>query len=188
MRRAWAGAVRHSVILLAAAVAALAPAAACAQEVFAGVYVHGVDTPFTLYTGEDGTDLELGYRFAPLKALHAIGSPSPYVIGSLNTVGDTSFAGVGLDWRFGLKGPLYIRPGVGIVVHDGPGHRVDYTRHEETDLGSRVLFEPELGLGYQLDPKLSFEASWTHISQGRLFNAHQNPGIDMWGVRANYRL
>ena len=89
--------------------------------------------------------------------------------------------GVGLDWRFSLKGPLYIRPGVGIVVHDGPSYRVDYTRHEETDLGSRVLFEPELGVGYQLDPKLSLEASWTHISQGRLFNWNQNPGIDMWG-------
>jgi hypothetical protein len=187
MRRPQRPAMRKCLIL-AAALAALVPAAASAQEVFAGAYVHGVDTPFTLYTGEDGIDFELGYRFAPIKALSAMGSPSPYVIGSVNTVGDTSFAGAGLDWRFSLKGPLYVRPGVGVVVHDGPGHRVDYARHEETDLGSRVLFEPELGLGYQLGPKFSLEASWVHISQGRLFNAHQNPGIDMWGVRANYRL
>jgi hypothetical protein len=53
-------------LILAAALAPLVPVAAPAQEVFAGAYVHGVDTPFTLYTGEDGTDIELGYRFAPI--------------------------------------------------------------------------------------------------------------------------
>src|SRR5207237_8958292 len=134
-------------LTLAAALAPLVPAAAPAQEVFAGAYVHGVDTPFTLYTGEDGTDIELGYRFAPIKALHALGSPSPYLIGSVNTVGDTSFAGIGLDWRFSLKGPLYIRPGVGVVGHDGPRYRVDHARHEATDLGSRALVALAVGTG-----------------------------------------
>ncbi|MEO6152030.1 MAG: acyloxyacyl hydrolase [Croceibacterium sp.] len=179
-------------LALPAALAALAiPAAASAQEVFAGVYVHGVDTPFTLVTGEGGIDLELGYRFAPITALSAIGSPSPYVIGSLNSVGDTSFGGVGIGWKFTLGkhgSPVYLRPGVGLIVHDGPSHRVDRVRRVETDLGSRVLFEPELGLGYEFTDKLSAEASWTHISHAQLFNSRQNPGIDMWGVRINYKL
>jgi lipid A 3-O-deacylase len=175
-------------LLLAALAGAAVPAGASAQEVFAGVYKHGVDTPFTLYTGEGGADIELGFRFAPIAALSAIGSPAPYVLGSLNSQGDTSFAGAGIGWRVGLTGPLYIRPGVGVIAHTGPSHRVDLGHNQETDLGSRVLFEPELGLGYQLNPRLSLEASWTHISGARLFNAQQNPGIDMWGARLNYHL
>ena len=167
---------------------AMLPSAASAQEVFAGVYKHAVDTPFSFDTGERGADIELGFRFAPIRALHAVGSPSPYVIGSLNTVGDTSFVGAGIGWRVGLAGRLYLRPGVALIVHTGPSYRVDLATGRETDLGSRVLFEPELGLGYQLSPKVSLEASWTHVSHARLFNAHQNPGIDMWGGRVNLRL
>lgn len=178
----------RSILVLATVAAVAVPAAAPAQEVFAGIYKHGVDTPFTLYTGEGGADIELGYRFPGIEALSAIGSPSPYVIGSLNTAGETSFAGLGLGWRFGLKGPAYIRPGVGLIAHTGPSYRADVARNQETDLGSRVLFEPELGLGYRLTPTISAEASWAHISGARVFNAQQNPGIDMWGVRLNYHL
>ena len=57
-----------------------------------------------------------------------------------------------------------------------------------TDLGSRVLFSPELAVGARLSQRLSAEASWVHISGARLFNNEQNPGIDMMGVRLNYRL
>lgn len=173
--------------LLAALGVLAAPAAATAQEAFAGVYAHAVDTPLTLATNEGGTDVELGYRFAPLVALTAIGKPSPYLVGSLNTAGDTSFGGAGLSWRIGA-GPLYLRPAVGLVVHDGPRYRVDPATGLRSDLGSRVLFEPELGLGYQVTGKVALEASWTHISGARVFNSQQNPGIDMWGARINYRL
>ena len=55
--------------------------------------------------------------------------------------------------------------------------------HIRTDLGSRVLFEPEIGLGYRLDGKTAVEASWVHVSQGQIFDSQQNPGIDMMGVR-----
>jgi len=172
----------------AAALAALVLAApAAAQEVFAGVYVHEVDTPLTLHTGESGADIALGYRFAPVAALKAVGSPAPYVIGALNSAGDTSFAGAGLSWTIG-KGPLYVRPAVAVVIHDGPDYRVDPLTRRRTDLGSRVLFEPELGIGYRVNGRVSVEASWMHISQGRLFNWQQNPGIDMIGARLAYRL
>jgi len=172
----------------AAALAALVLAApAAAQEVFAGVYLHEVDTPLTLHTGESGADIALGYRFAPIAPLKAVGSPAPYVIGSLNSAGDTSFAGAGLSWTIG-KGPVYVRPAIAVVIHDGPDYRVDPLTRRRTDLGSRVLFEPELGIGYRVNGKVSVEASWMHISQGRLFNWQQNPGIDMIGARLAYRL
>lgn len=175
---------------VAAAVAALAvpliAGEAAAQEVFAGIYAHEVDTPLTLRTNETGVDIELGYRLAPIEALRAIGRPAPYLVGSLNTAGDTSFAGAGLSWTLG-KGRFYARPALGVVVHDGPSRRVDPVAARRTDLGSRVLFAPELGLGYRVTDKLAVEASWVHISQGRLFNWQQNPGIDMIGTRLVYR-
>ena len=163
------------------------PGVAAAQEAFAGVYVHGVDTPFSLYTGEGGADLVAGVRSEPIRALSPVGSPAVYAVGSINTAGDTSFIGAGLSWRFG-GGPIYVRPGLGLVVHDGPGLRFDPARNERTDLGSRVLFEPELAVGYQVNDTLSVEASWMHVSHARLFDSQQNPGIDMMGVRVNSRL
>ena len=158
-----------------------------AQEVFVGGYVHGVNTPLTLDSGERGADFMAGYRFAPIEGLAFIGKPAPYLIASLNSRGDASFAGAGLAWKIG-KGPVYLRPGVGIVVHDGPSYRVNAAGDMRTDLGSRVLFEPEIALGTRLTDRISIEASWVHISHARLFDGGQNPGIDMFGVRLGYRL
>jgi hypothetical protein len=170
----------------ALALASLA-APAGAQEAFAGLYVHGVDTPLTLHTGESGADVAVGYRLAPLEPLRAIGAPAPYLIASVNSGGDTSFAGVGLSWRFNA-GRVYLRPAVAIVVHDGPERRFHLPGGLRTDLGSRVLFEPEVGIGYQLDERLAVELSWMHVSHAQLFDRKQNPGIDMIGARLNWRL
>jgi len=171
----------------AVALALFGHAPAQAQEVFAGAYVHGVDTPFTFETREGGTDLALGVRLDGIEALDFIGRPAPYAIASINTRGDTSFAGAGLSWTID-KGRFYLRPAVGLVVHDGPDRRVDPATRIRTDLGSRVLFEPEIGIGYRFSERFSAEASWMHISQARIFDSQQNPGIDMMGVRLVHRL
>ena len=176
-------------LILPAAVLASAAASspAAAQEVFAGAYVHAVDTPFTLRTEEGGADIQIGYRFARQESLDFLGSPAPYLLASVNTVGDTSFAGGGLSWKIG-RDALYVRPGLGIVVHDGPSERYSARDGKRTDLGSRVLFAPEIAVGTRLSDRLSVEASWVHISHARLFNWDQNPGIDMMGVRLNVAL
>ncbi len=175
-------------LLATAATLAAIPPSAHAQEVFGGVYAHAVDTPFTLETTETGSvDIAAGVRFEGIEALDFIGSPEPYVVGSLNLSGDTSFAGAGLAWTIG-KGPFYVRPGIGLVVHDGPELRVNPATGLRTDLGSRVLFEPEIGVGYRISERASVEAHWMHISQGQIFDSDQNPGIDMIGVRVNWRL
>ena len=166
-----------------ALMAGLLPASAMAQEVYGGVYAHGVETPFTFDTNEGGIDVQTGVRFGPIEGLADV---QPYVFGSVNLHGDTSFVGAGVSWKAEL-GPVYLRPGVGLVIHDGPELRVDPADGYRTDLGSRILFEPEIAVGVDLDESWSVEASWVHISNARLFNSEQNPGIDMMGLRVNRR-
>jgi lipid A 3-O-deacylase len=164
---------------------------AAAQELFGGAYVHGADTPLSPSTGEHGLDLQVGYRFAPIDRLSVIGKPSPYLIASANTSGGTSFVGAGLSWKIGLgrsRGALYLRPGLGFTINNAPSYRVDRASRYRTDLGSRVLFEPELAIGTRLTPRLGLEASWVHVSHAGLFNSEQNPGLDMLGLRMTYAL
>lgn len=160
------------------------PASADANEMFGGVFAHDVDTPLTFGGFEEGADLQLGWRGAPIRALRAIGAPSPYLFGSLSTAGDTNFAAAGVSWKIG--GRLYLRPGVGVAIHDRDSLIVGPDGFRR-DLGSRILFEPEIGVGYQVSDRVSLEASWVHISQAQLFD-RQNPGMDSIGVRLHYRL
>jgi hypothetical protein len=177
--------MKRTFIAAAAAALAAATTPASAGELYGGVYKHAVDTPFTLDTQEGGVDLQLGYRLDPILPIAKI---EPYVFGSLNSEENgTDFIGAGVGRKFGLGG-FYVRPGVGLVVHNAPDVRVNPATGLRTDLGSRVLFAPEIALGIAVAPRISVEASWVHISNARLFNSQQNPGIDMIGVRANLKL
>jgi lipid A 3-O-deacylase len=163
---------------------AAAPAVANAAEVFGGVYVHDVRLPTDLSGIEGGADLMLGLRGGTIaKPLGA--ELQPYVFGALNTAGETDYAAVGLSAKFNLGKAVYIRPGLGLAIHDGSAGR--FFRSDRIAFGSRVLFEPELGIGTKLDNRLSLEASWVHMSHATLFS-HENPGIDNLGVRLNLAL
>ena len=170
-------------LLGAALLAACAASPAQAQEVFGGLLAHDIDTMFTRGGFEDGVDLEVGWRGGRIRPLGFIGAPSPYVFGSLHSGGDTHFAAAGLSWRIG--GRLFVRPGVGLAVHsrDSNGVRNGF----RTDLGSPILFEPEIGVGYQVDDRLSIEATWVHVSHAQLLS-RQNPGMDSIGLRLSYEL
>jgi lipid A 3-O-deacylase len=170
--------------ILAGAALTVAAAPAHAFELFGGAYLHDVQPPLTHDLNEDGHDFQVGIRGDPIAALGPIGGPAPYAFASLNDRGDTSLVAAGLAWRFG--GPVYLRPGIGIAVHDGPSRRVG-ANGRRSDLGSRVLFEPELAVGTQIVPLVSAELSWVHVSHAQLFG-RQNPGLDLWGVRLNLRL
>ena len=156
-------------------------APAQAGEVFGGVYVHDVDTPLTQSGIENGADIQLGYRGGRIGRTPL----QPYVFGALNTAGDTSYAAVGLSAKFGKQ--VYLRPGLGIAIHNGSTKKFQDLSNDQIDFGSRVLFEPEIGLGVQLSDRASIEASWVHMSHAQLFG-HQNPGIDNFGVRLNFAL
>jgi lipid A 3-O-deacylase len=174
-------------ISASALVFGLFAAPAHAGEVFGGLYAHAVDTPFTFETGEEGIDIQIGARTEPIQALAFIGKPSAQAFGSLNTAGDTSFVAAGLSWAVDL-GRIYVRPGIGLALHDAPSRRVDPETRLRTDLGSRVLFAPEIAIGTSVSQKVSLELSWVHVSNAQLFNSEQNPGIDMIGLRLNLRL
>ena len=180
--RAVVAPMKHILAAAAAAPLALAATPAAAQEIFGGVYAHDVKTGLTKSGIEEGVNLQVGWRGERIGALRAIGSPSPYAFASINSEGNTHFAAAGISWKFGDK--VYVRPGIGLAVHTGPGRVVP--GDDRIDFGSRILFEPEIGLGVQVNPRLSVEASWVHLSHATLFSG-QNPGLDTIGVRLNYR-
>jgi lipid A 3-O-deacylase len=161
----------------------LVSAPAQASEIFAGLRAHDVETPLTKGGFENGADVELGWRGERMRALGFIGAPSPYVFASAATGADTHFAAAGLSWRLG--GRLFARPGLGVAIHTRSSHGV--MNGIRTDLGSRVLFAPEFGIGYQLSERIAIEATWVHISHAQLLS-RQNPGMDSIGVRLSWRM
>jgi lipid A 3-O-deacylase len=170
-------------LLIAGLMAAGLATPANAGELFGGLYVHGVDTPLTLGgSPEGGVDLQLGYRGDPIIPGTKL---EPYVFGALNSKGDTSYAAAGLSWKFGDR--VYIRPGLGLAIHNGSTKNFTHPGDDDIDFGSRILFEPELGIGARINDRLTIEASWVHLSHATLFSG-QNPGIDNIGARLNFRL
>lgn len=169
--------------LLAAAALLSAAAPAGAAEIFVAVLAHDVDSPLTEGGLEDGADLQIGWRGARLGGLGTLGAPSPYVFVSAATGGGTHFAAAGLSWRLG--GRLFVRPGFGLAVHtrrsDGVANGL------RTDLGSLILFAPELGVGYRIGERVTIEAAWVHLSHAQLLS-RQNPGMDSVGVRLSVQL
>ena len=167
-------------VLLPALLLAAAPAHA--GEIFAGLHKHAINTPLSLGGGEErGVDLSLGYRFDGIAGTRL----QPYVFGALNSAGDTSYAAAGLSYRLG--GKLFVRPGVGVAIHNGSTANFENSGNRKIDFGSRVLFEPEVAVGFQANERLAVEASWVHLSHAQLFGK-QNPGIDNIGVRLNWKL
>ena len=172
--------MRSSLLLPIACFITASPAQA--GELFSGVYKHAVSTPLSLGgSDEQGVDLQLGYRW------EGIGRTGlqPYAFAALNSAGDASYAAAGLSYRFGER--VYLRPGLGIAIHNGSARDFDVPGNGKIEFGSRILFEPELGVGFQANERLSIEASWVHMSHATLFSG-QNPGIDNIGLKLNWKL
>lgn len=193
----------------AAAVAALACAApAMADEVFVGVYKHDVTfigeaVGLGAAGREDGVDIHLGYRTERIESLTWLGKPQVHAMISINSENTSNFVAAGFNWKIdlGQPGGFYLRPGMGLAYTDGkaglpPANAPNLTPEERArrtklyytriDFGSKVLFEPELALGYQVNDKWSVELSYTHLSNGQIFHQGKNQGLDDAGVRLVY--
>jgi lipid A 3-O-deacylase len=170
-------------LTIGAAVLALAAGRAEAQEAFGGVSLHGLG--IVAENGiERGADFVAGWRGGAL--LPMVGGPRPYLLVSINGAGGTDFAAAGIGWKFGTG--LYMRPGIGIAVQNGDVHpSAAFPQNHRIPFGSPILFEPELGIGARIGPKMSLEASWIHLSHAYLFGSN-NPGLDSVGLRLNIAL
>ncbi len=193
--RAW--------VLSAAALvgAALMGTSAQADEVFGGVYAHGLGTK----QPEGGADFMLGYRTGRIQQLSWILKPAVHVMVSANTDVPTDFIAVGVDWPFSLPftgGRGYIRSGIGFAYTTGQadvGSSTDpnvsaaerarraHIAATRIDFGSQDLFEPELAFGYRITPRLSAEVSYVHLSNGQILHQGKNQGLDDVGFRLNYK-
>ena len=167
--------------MLCPALLLLAAAPAQAGELFGGVYVHDVKLPTDLSGVEGGLDFLVGYRGGRI----ALTPLQPYAFAALNSAGKTNYAVVGLSAKFGRS--IYVRPGLGVAIQTGSAEKFKDPNDNEIDFGSRVLFEPEIAVGTQINSRLSIEASWVHMSHGQIFG-QQNPGMDNLGVRLNLAL
>jgi lipid A 3-O-deacylase len=160
------------------------PTSVQAQEVFLGAGKQGASTPFSLDAQEKGAQVQFGIRGKREAGLSFIGSPSLYAVGSVSTSGYTSFIAGGLSWKFGDT--IYLRPGIGIAVHNRNSVRIGADRYRK-DLGSPVLFEPEIAVGAKINDRWAAELSWLHVSHAQLFGV-QNPGLDIIGARIVYKI
>jgi hypothetical protein len=188
------------VIALALLVAAGAMPA-WAGEAFVGVYAHDVDDGISYGKFEHGAQIVAGARTTALDELAILGRPRVHLLAGVNTAGGIDYLATGLGWRFDVTRRLYIQPGIGVAIHDGhvnlpspdepgitPQERLKRLADYQTklDLGSRVLFEPELSIGWKATRRLSVELSWIHLSHGKLAGDY-NPGVADVGVRLAYR-
>ena len=183
----------------AALAALLFSTPALAGEMIAGVYRHGIVWGIGASGQERDWDAELGLRSDPLGSLPILGKPSLYILGHANLDGHTSFGAAGLSWRRnwgGQRHRFYAQGGIGIAYQDGlvdfpdatvPGltpaqvSRRLYDQSHRIALGSRLLFEPEVDLGYRLNDRWAMEAAYVHISNASL--GSRNPGLDSVGLR-----
>jgi len=179
----------------------LSAGVAQAGEVFVGAYAHDVDDGISYGKFEDGAQIVAGARTTALDELRFLGKPRVHLLVGVNTAGGTNYAATGLAWRFHLSERVYVQPGIGVAIHDGrvnlpspdapglsPEERLKRLRDFQTklDLGSRVLFEPELSLGWKATRRLSVELSWIHVSHAKLAGDY-NPGLGDVGLRLLYR-
>ena len=181
--------------------ATVGASAARAGEGFLGAYAHDVDDGISYGKFEDGAQIVGGVRTTALDELKFLGRPRVHLLAGVNTAGGTNYAAAGLAWRFNLSERVYVQPGIGLAIHDGrvnlpspdapgltPEERLKRLRDFQTklDLGSRVLFEPELSVGWKATRRLSVELSWIHLSHAKLAGDY-NPGVGDVGVRLLYR-
>jgi lipid A 3-O-deacylase len=145
---------------------------------------------------EDGPNVELQVDCKSPSFLKVIWSPRPFAAVTYNTAGETSFASVGLDWKFNLGGGWSFDPAFGYAVHDGrpnnpypdgsPQSTV-YSR-DHVELGSKDLFRTSFAVTKQVTETWGATLLFSHYSHGQVLGNGRNQGMDMLGLRVNYKL
>lgn len=123
-------------------------------------------------------------------------TPQPYINGTLNLEGETSYGGAGLMWRQSFNDKFYGDFSFGLVLHDGtndidPNNDLSIfefleRRDSEISFGSRVLFREQVTLGYRITDSWSAEIFGEHLSNGQILGGI-NEGVDILGIKASKR-
>ena len=183
--------------LAALGAAMMAPAAAHAgvSEAYIGVFQHNacvLDCKNAFKEGEPNIEVEVNFDSPAF--LHWAGSPKPMLMASVNTQGDTSYGGFGLDWRFHITDKVSFDPSFGYVVHNGenkdpyPNGTPEAFQFSEEHvlLGSRDLFRTGLGLTYHFEGPWNVQGYYEHLSHGQILGHGRNQGLDEFGLRIGY--
>lgn len=123
-------------------------------------------------------------------------TPQPYINGTLNLEGETSYGGAGLLWRQTFGEKAYGDFSFGLVAHTGNTNSdIDSELSlsefldiisSEISFGSRILFRQQLTLGYRVTDKWALEIFGEHLSNGQILSSI-NEGVDILGLKAARR-
>ncbi|WP_430403568.1 acyloxyacyl hydrolase [Hyphomonas sp.] len=145
---------------------------------------------------EDGPNISAELVFKSPDFLSVVLAPRPYVMGSLNTSGNTSYGAAGLIWNFSLTERLSFEPGVGYALHDGAlespfpqgDPQGDAFTSNHVLLGSEDLFRTSLALNYAISDRWGAQVLYEHLSHGQILGNGRNQGLDNVGLRVTYAL
>ena len=141
---------------------------------------------------EDGPTVEAELVFASPDLFRYILAPRPFVIGSFNTAGDTSYGGAGLMWNWDFAEGWSFEPSLGYVIHDGATEspfpqgdpRSNAFAEENLLLGSEDLFRTGFAINRDFGPNWGLQLQFEHLSHGQILGDGRNQGVDSLGVRA----
>lgn len=176
----------------------MAPSVAHAgvDQVHVGVMAHNICVANCKNADkEDGPNVEFQVSFDSPEFLNWALSPQPYLMASVNSAGDTSFGGFGLEWRWDFAEGWALEPGLGYIVHDGElenpyangtPEAAEFAENH-VQFGSRDLFRTSLALTRDLPGPWEVQVLYEHLSHGQILGNGRNQGIDEIGVRVGYR-
>lgn len=108
-------------------------------------------------------------------------SPQPYIGGTINLEGNTSYGGGGLLWRQTFGPRFYGSIASGIVLRTGSNNISAELLEPERDIifGTRLLFRQQAAIGLNLHEDWAVELFFQHLSNANLSVA--NEGADSVG-------
>lgn len=144
---------------------------------------------------EDGPTVEGELVFAAPDFFDYILAPRPFAVASVNVSGDTSYAGVGLQWQWKFAEGWSLEPSLGYVIHDGSNEspfpqgspESEAFARENVLLGSDDLFRTGLALGRDFGENWGGQIQYEHLSHGQILGNGRNQGMDSIGARIYWR-
>lgn len=182
--------------IVAGGISALPASAQLVEEVRVGIAQHNICVlDCDNADKEDGPNVTGEIVFKSPDFLSFAFSPRPYVTGSVNTAGNTSYGGVGLLWNFDFGENWSLEPGLGYVLHDGANSnpfiqgtpQSDRFGEENVLFGSEDLFRTSLALNRQMGENWGLQLQYDHLSHGQILGNGRNQGLDNIGVRVYWQ-